>query len=288
VKTPFQRSPIPAGGRSHIHTPVGASSAATPDVRRTRHRRIRPPAKPGQMFDTLLLGPKLHHKLSQPSIDPRLIDWAMLPEASLRSRTFHEPVLPGEGYDQDMYYIGIILRRLPSNAAVTSIRSSLRAEISAFAGAESLSGSALRNLMVTPRAAAIPRYSHSLGEPSVAAPSQLMSTQRASFAADPIPAKRFNISGSGPLIPPPNLVPLNARRRLEIRILCSLVSVREARNFANSSLAWAAERRLQRRVQFALAAPSLAISASALARSVASHWRTVSRWQNILCRSHRD
>src|ERR1700730_3126628 len=25
------------------------------------------PAKPGQMFDTLLLGPKLHHKLSQPS-----------------------------------------------------------------------------------------------------------------------------------------------------------------------------------------------------------------------------
>src|SRR5439155_16954942 len=38
---PFQRSPIPGGGRSHIHTPVGASSAATPDVRRTRHRQIR-------------------------------------------------------------------------------------------------------------------------------------------------------------------------------------------------------------------------------------------------------
>src|SRR5438132_7002504 len=38
---PFQRSPIPGGGRSHIHTPVDASSAATPDVHRTRHRQIR-------------------------------------------------------------------------------------------------------------------------------------------------------------------------------------------------------------------------------------------------------
>src|SRR5437867_5561171 len=38
---PFQRSPIPGGVRSHIHTPVGASSATTPDVRRTRHRKIR-------------------------------------------------------------------------------------------------------------------------------------------------------------------------------------------------------------------------------------------------------
>src|SRR6516162_2929167 len=28
------------------------------------------PAKPGQMFDTLLLGPKPHHKLSQPSHNP--------------------------------------------------------------------------------------------------------------------------------------------------------------------------------------------------------------------------
>src|SRR5262249_55222899 len=40
-ETPFQRSPIPAGGRLHIHTPWAASSAATPDLRRTRHRRTR-------------------------------------------------------------------------------------------------------------------------------------------------------------------------------------------------------------------------------------------------------
>src|SRR5215469_11913772 len=40
-ETLFQRSPIPAGGRSHIRTPVDASSAAKRGVRRTRRRQIR-------------------------------------------------------------------------------------------------------------------------------------------------------------------------------------------------------------------------------------------------------
>src|SRR6185312_12538151 len=44
------------------------------------------PAEPCQMFDTLLLGTKLDNKLSQPSHS-----------SPLRSRTFHEPVLPGQG-----------------------------------------------------------------------------------------------------------------------------------------------------------------------------------------------
>ena len=56
---------LSVAGRTH--TPEGAPSAATPGVRRIRHRQIRRPAQPGQVFDTLLLGPKLHHKLSQPS-----------------------------------------------------------------------------------------------------------------------------------------------------------------------------------------------------------------------------
>ena len=68
--------------------------------------------------------------------------------------------------------------------------SSLRAEISAFAGAEILSETTLKNWMVTPRAAAIPRYSPLVRvNPAAPPPSQLMSTQPA-FCGRSNPCKK--------------------------------------------------------------------------------------------------
>src|SRR5215470_10170925 len=34
-----------------------------------------------------------------PAIDPSLIGWLCYPETSLVSRTFHKPVLPGQGFE---------------------------------------------------------------------------------------------------------------------------------------------------------------------------------------------
>jgi hypothetical protein len=65
---------LPVAGRTFVY-PWTRLQPATPDVRRTRHRRSR---QASEMIDTLLLGTNLHYKLLSPAIDPPLISWAML------------------------------------------------------------------------------------------------------------------------------------------------------------------------------------------------------------------
>src|SRR5262245_15649377 len=79
-ETPFQRSPIPAGGRPRIRIPAGAPSAAMPDLRHTRYRQIhRASEAPPNARCTAPRSQTARQTLAAQPWIPPLIDWAMLP-----------------------------------------------------------------------------------------------------------------------------------------------------------------------------------------------------------------